>query len=66
MPLFEVAILEVPTDKERKAGKEERLIFGPSPVIAKDDRAAAMRVAFEQKDIEVKFDQMRVLVRPFA
>ena len=39
MPLYEVAILERPTKKQAEEGAAERLVFGPTAVIAADDRA---------------------------
>jgi hypothetical protein len=40
MPLFEVAILEVPTKKEMEEGNGlEKLTFGPIHVVAKDTQA---------------------------
>jgi len=69
MPLFEVAILDVPTKKEVEEGTgKERLAFGPVFVVAKDSQAAAMRAVMDnQADMaKVNHDRMQVLVRPFA
>ncbi len=68
MPLFEVAILEIPTKKESEEGQGERLAFGPTFVVAKDSQSAAMRAVMENPE-SMKFinrDRMQVLVRPFA
>jgi hypothetical protein len=69
MPLFEVAILEHPTDKaveESNAG--ESLVFGPVAIIAKNQQDAATRAAMDYADDlrEVDRNSMQVLVRPFA
>jgi len=65
--LFEVAIVEEPTKKEQEDGKQEKLVFGPQAVIAKDDRSAGV-AAVLGCDEKVKIDnaRMRILVRPFA
>lgn len=68
MPLFEVAILEKPTNKEvEENGAEEKLVFGPKAVVANDAQSAGIRAVMNQKD-EINVDQSRmlVLVRPFA
>ena len=36
MPLFEVAILQQPTKKEAEDGHQEKLLFGPQAVVARD------------------------------
>jgi hypothetical protein len=66
MPLFDVAILELPTKKEREEGSVERLVFGPKPVVARDPQSAAV-VAVTNEVIPADVDRTRleVLVRPF-
>lgn len=69
MPLFEVAILEMPTKNEREDGKSERLVVGPVSVVAKDEQAAAIAAVLDQSAataIVVDRSRMQVLVRPFA
>lgn len=66
MPLFEVAILEQPTKKQREAGTNEKLVFGPQAVVARDEQSAAISAVLDVKDIEVDRNKMQVLVRPFA
>lgn len=67
MPLFEVAILQKPTKKEAEEGGNEKLIFGPKHVIARDDQAAGF-AALMGGDVPRDLDMNRaeVLVRPFA
>jgi len=67
MPLFEVAILEKPTEKEKEDGKSERLVLGPKPVVASDAQSAGI-VAVMDTDEMPKIDKnrMEVLVRPFG
>lgn len=67
MPLYEVAIIKQPTDEERKQGKMEELILGPTPVIGLNDKGAAIQAASELPP-EKKKDLARaeVLVRPFS
>lgn len=68
MPLFEVAILEVPSKKEVEDGATEKLAFGPTFVIANDAQSAAIKAVLENAGEASKVDQnkMEVLVRPFA
>lgn len=69
MPLFEVAILELPSKKEQEEGTGvEKLVFGPEYVIAKDDQTAALRAVMDNvaKVEKVNKDRMAVLIRPFA
>ena len=66
--LFEVAILEIPTQKEIEGnGAMERLLFGPVAVVARDEKGAVMQ-ATRQMEHEEPWDASRVqvLVRPFV
>ncbi len=65
MPLFEVAILEMPTKKESEDGGVEKLVFGPKAVIAKDTQSAGISAVLEE-NVKVDRARMTVLVRPFA
>ena len=66
MPLFEVAILEKPTQKEAEEGKSERLVLAPKAVVANDPQSAAITAVLDGEKIEVDRSRMEVLVRPFA
>ena len=70
MPLYEVAILEIPTKKQREDGAGEKLVFGPTTVIAKDDPGAivaAMQKANGKDRLkDVNQTMMQVITRPFA
>ena len=68
MPLYEVAILEQPTDKERETGKSERLVLGPKAVVANDPQGAAISAVLDNTTEMHGIDRqrMQVLVRPFA
>jgi len=68
MPLFEVAILENPTKKEREDGKAEKLVFGPKAIVANDEQSAGIVAVMNGKPDGLDVDQSRmvVLVRPFA
>jgi hypothetical protein len=65
MPLFEIAILEKPSKKDKDAGGREQLIFGPKAVVAHDEQSAAISAVMNEG---LKFDPTRseVIVRPFA
>lgn len=69
MPLFEVAILESPTKKEKEDGKTDRLVFGPKAVIANDSQTAAISAVLDGNNgqpLEIDKSRMQVLVRPFC
>lgn len=71
MPLFEVAILQKPTKREiEEGGATEQLVFGPKPVVARDDQGAGIAAVLEAKEEaeSVDFDMNRceVIIRPFA
>jgi len=66
MPLFEVAILEMPTKNEREDGKAERLALGPIAVVAKDEQSAAIAAVLDNGSVIVDRSRMQVIVRPFA
>lgn len=66
MPLFEVAILEKPTQKEAEEGKSERLVLGPKAVVANDPQSAAISAVLDGDKPSVDRSRMEVLVRPFA
>lgn len=64
--LFEVAIISVPTKKEIEDGKKEELLFGPSPVLAKDAQTAVYNILRNPANAEMDLDKVSILVRPFA
>lgn len=65
MALFEVAVLEHPTKKEKEDGSQEKLVIGPKAVIAKDAQSAAIAAVMgEGKTLD--YTRIEVLVRPFA
>ena len=64
MPLYEVAILELPTKAEAEEGKVEKLVFGPEPVVANDPQNAGI-VATQGKSLSIDWNRAKVLIRPF-
>jgi len=66
MPLFEVAIIEVPTPKQAEDGAGERLVLAPKPVLAADAQSAGIVAVMEWGQMDVDRNRMKVLVRPFA
>lgn len=69
MPLFEVAILEIPSKKEIEEGTGiEKLVFGPTFVISPDAQSAAIKAVLQNTEEANKIDKnkMQVLVRPFV
>lgn len=64
MPLYEVAILELPTQKEKEEGFGEKLVMAPKPVIATDPQSAAVVAVMDEK-VDVDRNRMKILVRPF-
>ena len=65
MPLFEIVILEKPTEKAAKDGAVERLVYGPSPVVAKNEQSAILHVMANGKP-EFDITRAEVIVRPFG
>lgn len=64
--LFEVAVVLKPTKKEEEEGKGEELILPPTPVIANNDKTAAM-IAGQKAELKNRDpNRIEVLVRPFA
>lgn len=64
--LYLVALIQKPTKKESEDGKGETLIMPPTPVIANDDKSAAIKAVKEQGDkITTDLSNVEVLVRPF-
>jgi len=67
MPLFEVAILEMPTNEAAEKGDLEVLFFGPKPVVAATDKAASIVVLTKMAPLEGRDpNRLVVLVRPFG
>jgi hypothetical protein len=68
MPLYEIAILKKPTKKEaEEQGATEELLFGPTPIVARDPQSALIAViAQKNEDIKIDPNRCEVLIRPFA
>jgi hypothetical protein len=66
MPLFEVALLQLPSENEKKEGKLEKLLMNPTPVVATDAQTAGAKAIRQAKDLPEDIDNIKVLVRPFA
>jgi hypothetical protein len=67
MPLFEVAIVQKPTKKELDEGTGvEKLVFGPTAVIARDAQSAAITaVTGPSAPTGLDMTRAEVIVRPF-
>jgi hypothetical protein len=68
MPLFEIAIIQKPTKKELEEGTgQEKLLFGPKPVVARDGQSAAIAAVMgEDSPKGLDMSRAEVLVRPFV
>jgi hypothetical protein len=67
MPVFEVILIQNPTKAESENGQIEKLIFGPTAVVARDDKSAGVQAVLTNRDqIQNNLDRIDVLVRPFA
>jgi hypothetical protein len=65
--LYEVAMIQEPTEKEKDDGMQEVLVMPPTPVIAKDEQTAGVSAVMMKKDeIKCEISRIKVLVRPFA
>lgn len=65
MPIFEVAVLEIPTKKEREDGASEKLVFGPKALVARDSQSAAVAAVAGNGALGDP-SRLEVLVRPFS
>lgn len=65
MPLFEVVVLEKPTEKAAKDGAVEKLVFGPKAIIAKTEQAAVLTVMSNGLP-KMDINRAEVIVRPFG
>ncbi len=64
--LYEVAVIQKPTVKERESGELEKLLIGPVTLVASDERSAALRVTLDHaKSMPKNLASVEVLVRPF-
>lgn len=65
--LYWVAAILEPTKKDREElSKEEELILQPKIVVAKDDKAAAIKVVLESSELKGKdMNRINIVVRPF-
>jgi len=66
MPLYEVAVISIPSKKELEEGGTEKLIFGPKAVVAKNEQAAVFGVAQADEIKGADLNKLQVLVRSFA
>jgi hypothetical protein len=65
--LYEVALIQQPTQKEKEDGAQESLVMQPTPVIAKDPQSAGVAAVMQNRDkITCDISRVEVLVRPFA
>ena len=65
--LYWVAAILEPTKKQKEEdAKEEELVLQPKIVVAKDDKAAAIKVVMEATELKGKdMNRISVVVRPF-
>ncbi len=68
MPLFQVAIIENPTKKEKEEGGQDKLVMEPTNIVAKNEQNAvvkAVAMASENGGLKLDADRMEVIARPF-
>lgn len=65
MALYEVAILECPTANAASDGVSEKLVFGPTAVVARD-RETAIAAVLSGAKLDADPNRLVVLVRPFV
>lgn len=64
--LYLVALVQKPTKKGEEDGEQEKLILPPTPIIARDDKSAAVQaVASNKEKITADLANVEVIVRPF-
>ena len=65
MPLFDVVVVEHPTKDDAENGQLERLVLGPTTVVARDSQGAAISAVLSEKNFDIDKSRMEVIVRPF-
>jgi hypothetical protein len=67
MPVYEVIIIEKPTDSEMDDGVLETIVLEPVLLVAKDEKSASMKVLLDNKELLSQKDagRLEVMVRPF-
>jgi hypothetical protein len=67
MPVYEVLVIEKPTDSEMDDGALETIVLQPTLIVAKDEKSASMKVLLDNKGPLSTKDagRLEVLVRPF-
>lgn len=67
MPLYEIAAILMPTEKELEDGATEKMIVAPKAIIAKNEQMAGIAAARDGAiPSDVDLNRLLVLVRPFA
>ena len=68
MPVFEVVVIEEPSQNKKNEGELETLIFGPVIVIAANSDSAKSIALVENAHLlkDMPIARMKVLVRPFC
>ena len=65
--LYEIAVIQRPTSKEREDGKSEILLVPPYPKIASNEKAAGMQAVIDNRDrLPADLSLVEIVVRPFV
>jgi len=67
MALFEIAVIENPTESARKDGALEKIIIPPKLVVSANEQSAGFDMLLDNAEKLQKVDKarMQVIVRPF-
>lgn len=66
MPLYEIAVLKKPTQKQRDEGTgKEELLMAPTAIVAPNEMTAVAK-AMQAAEGNIDLDTAEVLIRPFA
>jgi len=67
MPLFQIAVVSVPTKKELEEGETEKLIYWTEkPICAKNEQTAVLGVAMSDGLKGADLNKIQVIVLPFG
>lgn len=66
MPLFEVAVVEMPSKKQEEEGAIETLVLPPTAVIARDAQSAGIVALRLNPGVAFDPAKSKVLIRPFV
>lgn len=67
MPLYEIAVMSIPSKKELEEGEVEKLLYYTNPPIcAKNEQGAIFQLAMVPALKDIDMNKATLMIRPFA